>query len=560
MTSDKVKQGPERAPHRSLMKAMGYTDREIAAPWVGIVNAWNELVPGHIHLDRVARAAKTGVLAAGGTPMEFPAIGVCDGLAMGHAGMHYSLPSRELVADSIETMALAHQLDALVLITNCDKITPGMLMAAARVNIPAVLVSGGPMLAGRRNGRALSVSSVFEAVGAFKDGRLSEAELHDYEQRSCPGCGSCAGMFTANSMNCLSEALGLALPGNGTIPAVHAERIRLAKEAGTVVMSLLSKGIKPRDIMTMEAFFNALAVDMALGGSTNSILHLQAIAREAGLFLGLEAVEAVSRRTPNLCRLSPAGPHHVEDLDAAGGVPAVMHELLRKGLVNSRLITATGKTVGDNLAQAQNRDPGIIRPVDDPFSPDGGLAVLRGNLAPQGSVVKRSAVASQMLRHRGRARVFNSEDDAVRAIFAGRVERGDVVVIRYEGPRGGPGMREMLLPTSALAGMGLDQSVALVTDGRFSGATRGASVGHVSPEAERGGPIAFVEDGDWILLDIEAGNLSLEVPDDVLQSRKAGWLPPPPKFSTGYLARYASLVSSASLGAVLSPRENGHAR
>lgn len=558
MRSDNAKQGAGRAPHRALMRAMGYTDREIAAPWVGIVNAANELIPGHLHLDRLAQAAKTGVLAAGGTPMEFPSIGICDGIAMGHAGMHYSLPSRELIADSIESMALAHQLDALVLITNCDKITPGMLMAAARLNIPAVMVSGGPMLAGRRHGAAISISSVFEAVGAFKDGRLTEAELDDLERHACPGCGSCAGMFTANSMNCLSEALGLALPGNGTIPAVHAERVRLAKEAGTAVMHLLTKGITPRDIMTVEAFFNALTVDMALGGSTNSILHLQAIAREAGHLLGLEAVEAVSRRTPNLCRLSPAGPHYIEDLDAAGGVPAVMRELLRKGLVNPGLITATGRTVGDNLAKVQNRDRSVIRPVDDPFSPDGGLAVLRGNLAPQGAVVKRSAVAAGMLKHRGRARVFNGEDEAVRGIFSGRVAPGDVVVIRYEGPRGGPGMREMLLPTSAIAGMGLEQSAALITDGRFSGATRGASIGHVSPEAERGGPIALVEDGDWISIDIEAGTLAVEVAEDVLRSRKARWSPPPQKFTTGYLARYASLVSSASQGAVLAVQENSH--
>jgi len=541
------------------MKAMGYTQKEIAAPWVGVVNAWNELVPGHIELDRIAAAAKAGVLAAGGTPMEFPAIGVCDGLAMGHAGMHYSLPSRELIADSIETMALAHQLDALVLITNCDKITPGMLMAAARVNIPAVLVSGGPMLAGRRGGKALSVSSVFEAVGTFKDGRLSDEELSEIEEYACPGCGSCAGMFTANSMNCLAEALGMALPGNGTIPAVNAGRIRLAKAAGTAVLDLLSRGIRPRDIMTIEAFFNALAVDMALGGSTNSILHLQAIAHEAGLSLSLEAAEAVSRRTPNLCRICPSGPHHVEELDAAGGVQAVMKELAGAGLINAGLIAVTGGTIGDRLGRARNLDASVIRPVDNPHSDTGGIAVLRGNLAPQGCVVKRAAVAEDMLKHRGPARVFDSEEDAVKAIFGGSVRRGDVVVIRYEGPRGGPGMREMLLPTSALAGMGLDGSVALVTDGRFSGATRGASVGHVSPEAARGGPLALVEEGDSIAIDIDGGTLTVDVPEAVLASRRSGWTAPPSKVASGYLTRYASQVSSASLGAILSARENGHA-
>jgi dihydroxy-acid dehydratase len=557
MTSDTAKKGAARAPHRSLLKAMGYTDREIAAPWVGVVNSWNEVVPGHIHLDRLAAAAKAGVLAAGGTPMEFPAIGVCDGIAMGHAGMHYSLPSRELIADSVETMAAAHQLDALVLIANCDKITPGMLMAAARLNIPSVLVSGGPMLAGRRGGRALSVSTLFEAVGAFKEGRLSETELRELEESACPGCGSCAGMFTANSMNCLAEALGMALPGNGTIPAVYAERVRLAKQAGHAVMELLSRNIRPRDIMTIDAFFNALAVDMALGGSTNSILHLQAIAHEAGLSLELEAAREVSRRTPNLCRLSPSGPHYVEDLYAAGGVEAVMKELARHDLLNSGLMTVTGTTSGESLVQAENRDAGVIRHVEDPYSPTGGIAVLRGNLAPEGCVVKRSAVARDMLRHRGPARVFESEDEAMTAIFAGAVTPGDVVVIRYEGPRGGPGMREMLLPTSALAGMGLDQSVALVTDGRFSGATRGASIGHVSPEAARGGSIALVRDGDRISIDIDAGTLTLEVADDTLASRRAAWTPPPPKATSGYLARYASQVSSASAGAVLSAGDSG---
>jgi len=560
MPSDKIKRGPERAAHRSLLKAMGYSDREIAAPWVGVVNAWNELVPGHIHLDRMAAAAKAGILAAGGTPMEFPSIGVCDGLAMGHAGMHYSLPSRELIADSIETMALAHQLDALVLITNCDKITPGMLMAAARVNVPAVLLSGGPMLAGRAGERTLDVNSVFEAVGTFKDGRLSEDGLREIEDRACPGCGSCSGLFTANSMNCLAEALGMALPGNGTVPAVDARRVRLAKAAGEAVMDLLARGIRPRDIMTGEAFFNALAVDMAIGGSTNSILHLQAIAHEAGLSLSLEAAEAVSCRTPNLCRISPSGAHHVEDLDAAGGVPAVMKELAGAGLLTDGLITVTGRTVRETIAPARNLNTAVIRPIDAPHSPTGGIAVLRGNLAPRGAVVKRAAVSRDMLRHRGPARVFDSEDAAVEAIFGGVIAKGDVVVIRYEGPRGGPGMREMLLPTSALAGMGLDASVALVTDGRFSGATRGASIGHVSPEAARGGPLAFVKEGDSIAIDIEAGTLTLEVPDSLLGSRKTGWAPPPPKVAGGWLARYASQVSSASAGAVLAVEEKDHVR
>jgi dihydroxy-acid dehydratase len=474
-------------------------------------------------------------------------------------GMHYSLPSRELIADSIETMALAHQLDALVLVTNCDKITPGMLMAAARVNIPSVLVSGGPMLAGRMGERPLNLNSVFEAVGTFKDGRLSEAGLREIEERACPGCGSCAGMFTANSMNCLAEALGMALPGNGTILAVDAGRIRLAKAAGTAVMDLLARGIRPRDIMTMEAFGNALAVDMALGGSTNSILHLQAIAHEAGLSLSLEAAEAVSRRTPNLCRIAPSGPHHIEDLGAAGGVPAVMKELAGAGLVNADLMTVAGGTLREGLDRARNLDASVIRTVQSPHSPTGGIAVLKGNLAPQGCVVKRAAVADDMLKHRGPGRVFDSEDEAVRAIFGGGIAKGDVVVIRYEGPRGGPGMREMLLPTSALAGMGLGASVALVTDGRFSGATRGACIGHVSPEAARGGPLALVEEGDTISIDIDAGTLTLDVPDSVLASRKAGWTPPAPKIASGWLARYARQVSSASVGAVLSPEENGHA-
>lgn len=551
MRSDKAKKGLERAPHRSLLKAMGYIDEEIKRPWIGIVNAHNEIIPGHIHLDEIARAVKVGVRLAGGTPIEFPVIGVCDGIAMGHIGMKYSLASRELIADSIEVMALAHQFDALVMVTNCDKIVPGMLMAAARLNIPTVLVSGGPMLAGRIKGKNISLSNVFEAIGGVKSGRLSEDELYRYEEQACPGCGSCAGMFTANSMNCLSEALGMALPGNGTIPAVYAERLRLAKKAGLAVLELLKRDIKPRDVMTKEAFLNALAVDMALGGSTNSLLHLPAIANEAGVSLDLEIVNEISGRTPNLCRLSPAGPHHLEDLYFAGGVQAVMKELSKKNLLDLGLMTVTGRTVGENIEDAEIRNPEVIRPITDPYSEIGGLAVLKGNLAPKGCVVKRSAVAKGMLKHRGPARVFDSEEEAVKAILGGGIKQGEVVVIRYEGPKGGPGMREMLTPTSSLAGMGLDKEVALITDGRFSGATKGASIGHISPEAAEGGPIALVKDGDIISFDIEAGTISLEVSDEEIARRRSFWKPPEPKIKNGYLARYAKLVTSASTGAIL---------
>lgn len=553
MRSDIVKKGLERAPHRSLFKAMGYTDQEIAAPLVGIVNAQNEVVPGHIHLDQIAEAVKAGVRMGGGTPMEFPCIAVCDGIAMGHIGMHYSLASREVIADSIEIMAMAHGFDALVLIPNCDKVVPGMLMAAGRLNIPTILVSGGPMLAGNmdHNSPALSLSNMFEAVGSVKAGRLSEVELLAAENAACPSCGSCSGMFTANSMNCLTEVLGMGLPGNGTIPAVYAERIRLAKEAGLAVMKLLKADLKPRDIMTDAAFKNALTVDMALGCSTNSILHLPAIAHEVGITLDLDLVNEISSKTPNLCKLSPAGSDHIEDLYFAGGVQAVMAELSRKDLLDLSLPTVTGKSIADNLKGVVNRNPKVIRPVDNPYSETGGIAVLRGNLAPDGCVVKRSAVAEEMLRHRGPARVFESEEQVSAAILGGKINKGDIVVIRYEGPKGGPGMREMLAPTSALAGMGLDKDVALITDGRFSGATRGASIGHVSPEAAEGGPIAFVQEGDIIEIDMIAGTIHLAVSDEELAKRRKNWTPPVPKVQHGYLARYARMVSSANTGAVL---------
>ncbi|KAE9634531.1 MAG: dihydroxy-acid dehydratase [Epulopiscium sp.] len=551
MRSDRAKKGLERAPHRSLFKAMGYTDEEINQPLIGIVNAQNEIIPGHIHLDTIAEAVKAGVRMGGGTPIEFPVIGVCDGIAMGHIGMHYSLVSRELIADSIETMAMAHGFDALVMIPNCDKIVPGMLMAAARLNIPTVVVSGGPMLPGNVEGKRMSLTDVFEAVGAVKAGKMTEEELLKCEESACQSCGSCSGMFTANSMNCLTEVLGMGLPGNGTIPAVYSERIRLAKQAGMTVMKLLEKDIKPRDIMTKEAFYNALTVDMALGCSTNSMLHLPAIAYEAGVELNLEIANEISARTPNLCKLAPAGHNFIVDLYEAGGVQAVMKELSKKDLLNLSLITVTGKTVGENIASAVNKNPNIIRPIDNPYSPTGGIAVLKGNLAPDGCVVKRSAVAEEMLQHKGPARVFDSEEEATAAIFAGKINKGDVVVIRYEGPKGGPGMREMLTPTSSLAGMGLDKDVALITDGRFSGATRGASIGHVSPEAAEGGPIAFVKEGDIISIDMINGNIELEVSDEELQRRKENWIPPEPKIKTGYLARYAKLVSSASTGGVL---------
>lgn len=551
MRSDSVKLGLERAPHRSLFKALGLTEEELNRPLIGVVNAQSQIVPGHMHLDQITAAVKTGVAMAGGTPIEFPAIGVCDGIAMGHIGMHYSLPTRELIADSIEAMALAHGFDGLVLVPNCDKIVPGMLMAAARLNIPTIVVSGGPMLKGRSGEKELSLTDMFEAVGAFQAGKMSERELAEYEERSCPSCGSCSGMFTANSMNCLTEALGMALPGNGTIPAVYSARIRLAKATGMRLMELVKQDIRPRAIMTADAFHNALSVDMALGCSTNSMLHLAAIAYEAGVEFDLDQANAISAQTPNLCRLAPAGPHFVEDLDAAGGIPAVMKELSRKGLLKEDCLTVTGHTVGVNIAAAENRNPSVIRPVDQPYAPTGGIAVLKGNLAPNGSVVKRSAVAEEMLVHEGPARVFDSEDAAVQAILAGKIKKGDVVVIRYEGPRGGPGMREMLMPTSVLAGMGLDADVALITDGRFSGATRGASIGHVSPEAADGGPIAFVQDGDRIAIDMINGTLTLKVDAAELARRREGWVAPPPKINQGYLARYARFVSSASEGAVL---------
>lgn len=549
--SDEAKKGLMRAPHRSLFKAMGYIDEEIDGPWIGIVNAKNEIIPGHIHLDQIVKAVKAGVRIAGGTPIEFPAIGVCDGIAMGHAGMHYSLASRELIADSIETVTMAHLFDALVMVTNCDKIVPGMLMAAARINIPTVVVSGGPMLSGKVNGKSISLSNVFEAVGTVKSGKMSESELYEYEEHACPGCGSCAGMFTANSMNCLTEALGMGLPGNGTIPAVYAERIRLSKKTGIAVMNMLKRDIKPRDIMTEKSFHNALTVDMALGGSTNSLLHLLAIAYEAEITLSLEIAEEISARTPNLCKLSPSGSYHIEDLYAAGGVQAVMKELSKKDLLHLDLMTVAGKAINENLQEAKNRNTSVIRPIGNPHSQSGGIAVLKGNLAPEGCVVKRSAVAKEMFKHRGPARVFDAEEEVTRAILGGQINPGEVVVIRHEGPRGGPGMREMLAPTSALAGMGLDKDVALVTDGRFSGATRGASIGHVSPEAAEGGPIALVEEGDLISIDIEAGTISLEVSEEELAKRKAAWEAPEAKIKSGYLARYAKLVTSANSGAVL---------
>ena len=551
MRSDIVKKGVERAPHRSLFKAMGYTDEEIKRPLIGVVNSRNEIVPGHIHLDRIAEAVKAGIRMAGGTPVEFGSIGICDGIAMGHVGMKYSLASRELIADSCEAMGLAHSFDGMVFIPNCDKIVPGMLMAAARINVPSVVISGGPMLSLKRKGVQLDLNSVFEAVGAYKAGRMTEEELREYEDHACPGCGSCSGMFTANSMNCLTEVLGMGLPGNGTIPAVYAERIRLAKQAGMKVMELVEKGIRPSDVMTEKAFENALAVDMALGCSTNSVLHLPAIANELGIKINLDIINEISAKVPNLCRLAPAGPHHVQDLYMAGGVQAIMKELSKKGLLHLDLITVTGKTVRENIRDAEVTDPTVIRSVDDPYSPTGGIAVLRGNIAKDGAVVKRSAVAEEMLVHRGPARVFDSEDDAIKAIYGGQIRPGDVVVIRYEGPKGGPGMREMLGPTSAIAGMGLDSTVALITDGRFSGASRGASIGHVSPEAMEGGLIAAVRDGDIISIDIPAGKLNVEVPDEELERRMAEWQPPKPRITTGYLGRYARLVTSASTGAVL---------
>lgn len=555
MRSDRIKKGADRSPHRSLLKALGYTDEEMQQPLVGIVNSKNEIVPGHIHLDRITEAVKAGVRMGGGTPMEFPSIAVCDGIAMGHVGMHYSLATRELIADSIEATVMAHAFDALVMIPNCDKVVPGMLMAAARLNIPTVIVSGGPMLAGKVTDRVespdVSLSTVFEAVGGVTAGTMTEEDLYEYEEHACPGCGSCSGMFTANSMNCLTEVLGMGLPGNGTIPAVYAERVRLAKKAGMAVMHLLEQNIKPRDIMNEKAFENALTVDMALGCSTNSMLHLPAIAYEAGVELNLDIANEISERTPNLCKLSPAGNHHIEDLYAAGGVQAVMKELSQKDLLHLNLVTATGRSVQENIAKAINRDSNVIRPIGTPYSTTGGIAVLKGNLAPDGCVVKRSAVAKEMLVHQGPAQVFDSEEEVYEAILGGKIQKGSVVVIRYEGPKGGPGMREMLSPTSALAGMGMDKEVALITDGRFSGATRGASIGHISPEAAEGGPIALVEEGDLISIDMMKGTITLEVSKEELERRRASWKPREPKIKTGYLARYAKLVTSASTGAIL---------
>lgn len=549
MKSDQVKTGFAKAPHRSLFKAMGYTDEELARPLIGVVNSKSEVVPGHIHLDTIAKAVKEGVRMAGGTPVEVPAIAVCDGIAMGHKGMHYSLVSRELIADSVEALAEAHGFDGLVLIPNCDKVVPGMLMAAARLNLPAILMSGGPMMAGPG---ASDLNSVFEAVGAYSAGKLDDEGLRCVEESACPTCGSCSGMFTANSMNCLSEALGMALPGNGTIPAVYAARIRLAKQAGTQIMRLVGQNLCPRDILTEQAFRNGLAVDMALGCSTNSMLHLPAIAYEAGFILNLDLANEVSAKTPNLCHLAPAGPHHMEDFFAAGGVMAAMHELSKQGLLNLDVATVTGRPLRESVKGHAVQNHEIIRPVDAPYSQTGGIAVLRGNLAPDGCVVKRAAVADDMLVHEGPARVFDSEDAAIEEIYAGGIREGDVVVIRYEGPSGGPGMREMLSPTSALAGQGLDKKVALVTDGRFSGATRGAAIGHVSPEAAKGGMIGLVKDGDTIAINIPGGSITLRVEEDELSLRRDRFTPQPPKIKTGVLARYAKLVQSASTGAILS--------
>lgn len=551
MKSDIVKKGVERAPHRALFKAMGYTDEEIARPLIGVANSKNDIVPGHVHLDNIAEAVKAGVRLAGGTPVEFGAIGICDGIAMGHDGMKYSLASRELIADSCEAMGRAHSFDGMVFIPNCDKIVPGMLMAAARINVPSVVVSGGPMLSLKRKGMQLDLNSVFEAVGACKAGMMTEEEVAEFEDHACPGCGSCSGMFTANSMNCLTEVLGIGLTGNGTIPAVYAERIRLAKHAGMMAVKLVEMNIRPSDILTEKAFQNALTVDMALGCSTNSVLHLPAIAHELGIEINLDIVNKISSRVPNLCKLAPAGPHHIQDLYMAGGVQAVMKELSKKDLLHLSLVTVTGKTVGENISEAGILNADVVRPIYNPYSATGGIAVLRGNIAVDGAVVKRSAVAPEMLVHEGPARVFDSEEEAISKIYAGEIKKGDVVIIRYEGPKGGPGMREMLGPTSAIAGMGLDRDVALITDGRFSGASRGASIGHVSPEAMEGGMIAAVQEGDTISINIPEGILNVQVPDDVLEKRMALWSAPRPRVTTGYLGRYARMVTSASTGAVL---------
>ena len=551
MRSDAVKTGTQQAPHRSLFNALGMTKEEMDRPLVGIVSSYNEIVPGHMNLDKITQAVKLGVAMAGGTPVMFPAIAVCDGIAMGHVGMKYSLVTRDLIADSTEAMAMAHQFDALVMIPNCDKNVPGLLMAAARLNVPTVFVSGGPMLAGHLNGHKTSLSSMFEAVGAYAAGKLDEDGLTECEMKTCPTCGSCSGMYTANSMNCLTEVLGMGLKGNGTIPAVYSERIKLAKHAGMQVMEMYRKNIRPRDIMTKEAVMNALTVDMALGCSTNSMLHLPAIAHEIGFDFDITLANEVSAKTPNLCHLAPAGPTYMEDLNEAGGVYAVMNELNKKGLLHTECMTVTGKTVGENIKDCVNLNPEVIRPIDNPYSQTGGLAVLKGNLAPDGGVVKRSAVVEEMMVHEGPARVFDCEEDAIAAIKGGKIVEGDVVVIRYEGPKGGPGMREMLNPTSAIAGMGLGSSVALITDGRFSGASRGASIGHVSPEAAVGGPIALVEEGDIISINIPELKLEIKVSDEEMQARKAKWQPREPKVTTGYLARYAAMVTSGNRGAIL---------
>lgn len=550
MKSNAIKKGIERAPHRSLFKAMGYTDEEISRPLIGIANSRSEIIPGHINLDKITEAVKAGIRMAGGTPVEFGVIGVCDGIAMGHIGMKYSLATRELIADSCEAMANAHSFDGMVFVPNCDKIVPGMLMAAARIDLPSIFISGGPMLSIKKNDEFLDLNSVFEAVGSYKAGKMSEEEVLDCENNACPTCGSCSGMFTANSMNCLTEVLGLGLPGNGTIPAVYAHRIRLAKMAGMKIMEMVEKNIKTSDILVPEAFNNALAADMALGCSTNSVLHLVAIANEAGVKINLDIINEISSKVPNLCKLAPAGKYHVQDLYAAGGIQAVLKELDDNGLINSDLITCTGMKIKDNIKNAVILDKDVIRSVEDPYGKTGGIAVLKGNIAPDGCVVKRSAVAPEMLKHSGPARVFNSEEEAIEKIYDGSIVKGDVIIIRYEGPKGGPGMREMLSPTSAIAGMGLDKDVALITDGRFSGATRGAAIGHVSPEAMEGGTIALIEEGDTIEIDITSGSINVKLTEDELLNRREKWICPEPKITKGYLGRYARLVSSASEGAV----------
>ncbi len=550
MKSDSMKLGREKAPHRSLLKALGLTDREIERPIIGVVNSQNEIVPGHMHLDQVAEAVKAGIRIAGGTPIEFPTIAVCDGIAMNHIGMKYSLASRELIADSVEVMALAHAFDGLVFIPNCDKVVPGMLMAAARLNLPSIFVSGGPMLPGRFKGKNVSLTNMFEAVGAVSAGRMTEEEMGELEDAACPGCGSCSGMFTANTMNCLTEVLGMALPGNGTIPAVDAARIRLAKDTGCMVMELLEKDIRPLDILSAEAFVNGVTADMALGGSTNTVLHLPAIAHETGFELNLDLFDSIGRKTPHLCKLAPAGEHFIRDLNEAGGIQAVLSVLNEGGYLKSNALTVTGRTVKENLREVSVLDSSVIRPLDNPYSSDGGLAILRGNLAPLGAVVKKAAVDPEMLTHRGPARVFEDEETAVAAITGGKINPGDIIVIRGEGPKGGPGMPEMLTPTAAVAGMGLDRSVALITDGRFSGATRGASIGHISPEAVEGGPIGLLREGDIISIDIPANKLDVELSDQELAARRGVWQAPEEKIKTGYLARYASMVSSADKGAV----------